>query len=212
MRVAHHFFDELMDSIVGDQTIVINHEKEVAFQPAEFIEHMGGTHTGEERAMLATEEVLDKMEMKGASNSVVFEDPVITATIIRLGGWPELCQEVRERGDKIHFWKNEFSKMYRAVAKQGIPKSLPSRLPGLDEKNNIRKGYQVDGIVRLPRGDEIPIDQFYGFTEKPTIPQIEEKKQPQLPETTKKLTAGEKNKIKAQADKFLESGLKEMPE
>ncbi|MBW1728794.1 MAG: hypothetical protein JRJ62_14755 [Deltaproteobacteria bacterium] len=134
--------------------------------PADFIEYINPQASLEERASVAVELVLDKMEFKGSWYSVSFEDKLIHATIERLGGWIKLCAEVRQMQSKeLPFWKRDFIRLYSALAKMPNLESPGSRLIGRCEADNIARGYlnPETMILTLPNSDPVKIG-FDGVT------------------------------------------------
>lgn len=128
--------------------------------PADFIEYVDPRASLEERAMVAVESVLDKMEFKGSWYSVKFDDPIIHATIERLGGWIRLCEEVSKlNSHELPFWKRDFCKMYSALAKLPQLRDVPVRLIGRCEADNIANGFLDPNtrILTLPAGDPVKI-------------------------------------------------------
>lgn len=131
--------------------------------PAEFIEYISPKKDLELLAHEAAEKVLDMNEFQGGLNSVAFDDPVIHATINRLGGWPKVADEINNavRTNRIGFWRNDFKKMYQATAKTPNLGRVPERLIGKIEADNIAEGY-LDGNVLHGKGGDVLIDMRTG--------------------------------------------------
>jgi len=104
---------------------------------ADFLEAMGyGAGSLEDRAETALATVLKAMSSIGAYESVAFEDPVITAVIERMGGWPKCCLT---EGGELTWWEKDFRKIYMSFFREGIKRT--GHLPGLTEIDNHANGY-----------------------------------------------------------------------
>jgi Domain of unknown function (DUF6475) len=91
---------------------------------ADVVRIVEGTAT--DRAQIAWGKALDAMQRVGAYQDVVFDDPVIHAAIVDLGGWVKLC-----RGDMsdLSYVQHRFCEAYRAYAgRDGF--EYPKRLNG----------------------------------------------------------------------------------
>lgn len=109
--------------------------------PGEF--RTGGVEE-QDRAMLAAEIVLRTMERVGGDadvNQMDFDnDPRIILAIERMGGWPQLCDQVREYEiDKIGIWKHQFATIYKAIGFTGI--GGDKTLLGRHSMENIARGF-----------------------------------------------------------------------
>lgn len=122
--------------------------------PADIVKQLQGTRT--DRALVAWGKAFDAMSRVGAYRSVQFDDPIITAVILDMGGWPALC---RTEDKELSFTQKRFCETYRAYASRGGIVD-PGRLVGLHEQHNAPRG--------LPAGDPVQI----GDRQKPKLPAL----------------------------------------
>lgn len=93
-------------------------------KPADVVRQLSGTAT--DKAMIAWGKVFDAAGRVGAYTDVVFDDPVIHATIEDLGGWPKFC---RTETAELSYLQHRFSESYRAyVGREAF--DYPRRLGG----------------------------------------------------------------------------------
>ena len=89
----------------------------------------------EDRAIVEVGKVLEAVRKHGAYSSVVFDDPITQAVIIRTyGGWPRLCFECNARN-----FRREFVRTWAAYCRLGVGKF--GHLPGIFEKSNRMNGF-----------------------------------------------------------------------
>ncbi len=93
--------------------------------------------TGEDRALAALLKVERAMEEHGGYATVVFDDPVIHATIQSLGGWLKAC---RQTDYDFTWWKKDFQERYRHFDQYGLPPEVPVRLVGIFDQSNLPLG------------------------------------------------------------------------
>ncbi len=91
----------------------------------------------EDRALAALLKVERAMEEHGGYATVVFDDPVIHATIQSLGGWLKAC---RQTDYDFTWWKKEFRERYRHFDQYGLPPEVPVRLVGIFDQANLPLG------------------------------------------------------------------------
>jgi hypothetical protein len=107
-------------------------------KPADLVRVLHGTH--EDRSLIAWGKTLDAMRSVGAYQSVAFDDPVIHAVVLDLGGWPKLC---RVTLDEMPFIQKRFCDAYGAYSKHranGAAVEFPGRLCGECEVSNNARG------------------------------------------------------------------------
>ena len=117
--------------------------------PAELRELAGETRP-DDRAAVAWTAVLKTISTVGGYRSVDFDDPLINATILSLGGWVALCEQtVREQDE---FTRARFLKTYAAFSRTGVNGELAGRLPGISERHNATHGHTWDSTVKVATG------------------------------------------------------------
>lgn len=125
--------------------------------PGEIRDALPGT--GESAAILALDKVERAAQRIGAYQSIIFDDPVIHATIDALGGWVHIASEIPE-----HEWtwfKKDFLKTYQAMAKnpgREAPKSLPGKFEMQNACENrespepVYFGTQPEAVKKIEAG------------------------------------------------------------
>lgn len=111
-------------------------------KPADIVRQLGGTST--DKAMVAWGKAHEAAASVGAYTDVVFDDPVIHATIQDLGGWVKFC---RTETEELSYLQHRFTESYRAYAN--------------------RQGY---GFPRILSGDRSPDEQYIKVGMKPPKP------------------------------------------
>lgn len=101
----------------------------------------------EERAGVAWLKFLSALRGKSPHLSVVFDDPVIHAVVVHMGGWVKLAQEVEEA--EVDHVRRTFETTYRLFLKAGLPATTPLRLCGIIEADRVRRGLPYDAPVQL---------------------------------------------------------------
>lgn len=94
-------------------------------KPADLVRQMQGTPT--DRAAKAWGMVIDAASKVGAYADVAFDDPIIHAVVMDLGGWPVLC---RTNTDELGYLRHRFTEGYRAYARRGDLQNWPRQLCG----------------------------------------------------------------------------------
>ena len=117
--------------------------------PAELRELAGETRL-DDRAALAWTAVLKAVAAVGGYRSVDFDDPLINATILSLGGWVALCEQTAREQDE--FTRARFLKTYAAFSRTGVNGELAGRLPGLSERHNATHGHARASVVKIATG------------------------------------------------------------
>lgn len=102
----------------------------------------------EDMAIIEVGKVLEAVRKHGAYSSVVFDDPVTQAVIVRTyGGWPRLCSECDAKG-----FRREFVRTWAAYCRHKV--ECFGHLPGIFENANRSNGFYEH--VPLPKliGDQ----------------------------------------------------------
>ena len=101
-------------------------------KPADLIRHIDGDPQGQ--ALQAWSKVEQAIGRVGPWQTVVFDDPVVMATIEDMGGWIELCKVTDK---ELPFRRNEFTKRYQGYQMRA-PDHYPNRCIGMAEAANAR--------------------------------------------------------------------------
>lgn len=129
------------------------------FMPSvyEFLQLCGqgaGSVGAEERALIAWTVVRKSVSAVGGYQTVVFDDPIATATVRALGGWNRVCET--PAGKDLDTWlRNDFVALYVANLAAGISAEAARPLPGLDAATRNANGYDLPEpktiVVGLPK-------------------------------------------------------------
>jgi hypothetical protein len=112
-----------------------------------------------DRAVVAWWRVKSAIATHGSYESVVFDDPLINATIRALGGWIEVCGT--ESGENFDVWLfRRFKEMYATLLACGVHADEAAPLPGICDVENSRESRGAPrlpvavptGLPRLPAG------------------------------------------------------------
>lgn len=118
-------------------------------KPADIIRYLEGD--SETHALQAWSKVESTIRRVGTYASVAFDDPIIHAVIIDMGGWSTLCTM---RIEEMPFRANEFMKRYRGHFRRH-PKQYPKYLTGIFEHTNRVNGYfDPESSIPVLIGDE----------------------------------------------------------
>lgn len=107
--------------------------------PAE-IRELAGVVKPLERTVLAFQAVRKAVQKHTSYESVVFDDPVVTATVRCLGGWIAVC-EIKsgvEFDDKL---AGRFERTYIRLCASGVSPDLCKPLFGSLDRENFGKGF-----------------------------------------------------------------------
>lgn len=100
-------------------------------KPAELIELIEGSPS--DKSLQAWQAALNSVSKVGVYNSPKFEDKIITAIILDMGGWEAYCN----MPTKENPWKEkEFRERYNFYLRHPIPQNTPEYLAGLSERAN----------------------------------------------------------------------------
>lgn len=93
----------------------------------------------DDQAMLALEKLENTISRIGGYDSVIFDDPVIHATIQAFGGWIALCD--LSKTDEWTWARKEWLNLYEAKLRAGYNADAPPVLIGRAQAHNEEKGY-----------------------------------------------------------------------
>lgn len=68
--------------------------------------------------------------------TLVFDDPIIHAVIVNLGGWNDELYDNWASIEKEVWLRKDFERLYKTYAKMGVPANTPERLVGRTERHN----------------------------------------------------------------------------
>jgi len=105
----------------------------------------GGT---EDAAFRALQKLDEAFRLVGAWESVAFDDPVTTAVVNDMGGWPEICARAAE--EWAQFGTKEFVRRYRSYKARGDVNAA-GYLPGYFERVNAASGMPVTPPIKIGR-------------------------------------------------------------
>ncbi len=119
-------------------------------RPADIVKIIEGA--GPDRAITAWNKVTSAMREVGDHRSICFDDPLIHAVVVDMGGWTMLC---RTPDEKLHFVGVDFQKRYQLRFAESGPSAVvgPRCLTGYIASVNRSQGYEVPEDVVL-YGDE----------------------------------------------------------
>jgi hypothetical protein len=99
-----------------------------------------GLLTIDNRAAVAWGSIKRSVAERGGYQTVVFDDPLITASIRELGGWVRVCD--CEPGEKFDTWlRKEFERTYTALMTAGTSAERTLPLAGLCDIANSATGH-----------------------------------------------------------------------
>lgn len=112
-------------------------------KPADVIRFLtGNTLT---QAMRAWQKVDQAVRHVGGYQTVVFDDPIIHAVIVDMGGWMGFGQTPE---DEWHFKARDFERRYQSY-KLKPPADYPRKLIGIFEAENGPRGFVSDGPMLI---------------------------------------------------------------
>lgn len=113
-------------------------------KPSDIITIIEGS--SEDRSIAAWYKADKAVRERGPYMSVLFDDPVIMATIEQMGGWIDFCQSPDEEDHK--FKGERFKKAYRANLRKADLEH-PEKLIGISESNSSMRGIKSTEPVAL---------------------------------------------------------------
>jgi hypothetical protein len=119
-------------------------------RPADIVKIIEGS--APDRSLAAWNKVTSAMREVGDHRSICFDDPLIHAVVVDMGGWTMLC---RTPDEKLHFVGTDFQKRYqqRFIDTGPTMVAAPRCLTGYIASVNRSQGYEVPEDVVL-YGDE----------------------------------------------------------
>lgn len=109
------------------------------------------TGTTQDSALIAWAKVEKALRRVGSGQSVVFDDAVIHAVLVDMGGWISLGA-VTEK--ELPFKAKEFENRYRGYKTQGGAKEYPQKLIGSYEAQNNRSGFKSERPILIGKEDK----------------------------------------------------------
>ena len=107
--------------------------------------------TADDRALIAWKAVRRAISTEGAYRTVIFDDPIATATVRGLGGWVRICDT--PSGESLDAWlQRDFLKLYAANCAAGVEAAETAALPGLDAASRRREGYDLTAPTMIAVG------------------------------------------------------------
>lgn len=132
------------------------------------LRQLAGVPSVQQRALLAWGAVQRASRQQGPSRSVKFDDATTNATIRYLGGWPFVCQQIREgNGD----WaRRNFQSTYALLFHPALPEEERGYLPGMkEERARHDYGYSLRRWTRERTGEN-GVDRIGSAVELATKP------------------------------------------
>ena len=117
-------------------------------KPADVVKFIHGT--SQDNAFGAWAKTERALRSVGAYSSVCFDDPLIHATVMQLGGWVKLCQTLEK---DLPFVANDFEKIYRGYISRKTCPEYPPYLVGISEAENSQKGLKSDNFISIGNPD-----------------------------------------------------------
>lgn len=113
-------------------------------KPADIVRIVAGT--SQDGAMVAWAKVDKAVRTVGSYASVVFDDALIMRVLQDMGGWIALGTK---SGDEWPFVANEFRTRYVGYRQRGEAPDYPSRLVGIAEADNVRRGLSRSEVTYI---------------------------------------------------------------
>ena len=137
--------------------------------PADFLELLNGG-LPEDLAEVEAGKVLEAVSEHGAYASVVFDNAITQAVIVRAyRGWPQLCAILGTEESELWFRRN-FVKVWLAYSRQNV--AIIGHLPGLTELENCRNGFLEALPAPVLIGDRKKAQCLLGEAESAPVSQI----------------------------------------
>lgn len=136
----------VIEKAVGD--IVSSHKYNTMPLPAHFIDAISPPSTIDLKVLDAIKTMETTMIIAGSYQSVVFIDPILTATIEQFGGWIELCRQTSAMSDRDYtFFLKEFERIYRSYNHRDMKTKI---LLGRTDRDNLALGYLDESNLSTP--------------------------------------------------------------
>lgn len=119
-------------------------------RPANLIEFIIGDP--QDRAAIAWARFTKALDYVGTYQSVNFNDPVLHAVVVGMGGWQEMWRLSRLDDNELGYKRAEFMKLYTAISKKPSLEA-PARLIGQSEAYNVARGhFGHDPVISIGEG------------------------------------------------------------
>lgn len=135
-------------------------------KPADVVRLLEGGR--EDAAALAWGKVMKALQGAWASESLVFDDPVIHAAIRDMGGWPLLAAITN---DEVPFRQREFETRYRAY--RGRDFDYPAVVAGTSDIHNARIGAALAPPKMIGDPEKCLLVKQRGTTKKAALPPMQ---------------------------------------
>lgn len=106
------------------------------------LRELAGVASSQDQALKAWGVFQEAVRKHGYHRSVLFEDPVITATVRNLGGWMRVCDLPEDEFSK--WLRKDFISTYEALSHGDVGLSGEGHLIGFFESQNRKNGYEHD--------------------------------------------------------------------
>lgn len=97
-----------------------------------------GKVDSESRSLVAYQAAAKAVRTAGAFRSIEFDDPLIHATIMAMGGWERFCDW---SPSELQWRQRDFERYYRAFSMAGVSGDECARIPGICERENNAEGF-----------------------------------------------------------------------
>jgi hypothetical protein len=130
-------------------------EKKFMPVPSE-VRELAGDIPPADRAIKAWAIVMQQIGRYDYYNTMLFDDPIINATIRNLWrNWIVFCDALEKEGDK--WMRKDFERVYISLMRSGVGQDGTTPLLGWTENNNRKLGYEIKppvlvncGLPKLP--------------------------------------------------------------
>lgn len=104
--------------------------------------------TAADRSVVAWAAIKASVATHGGYATVEFDDPLVTAAVRSLGGWPRICDT--EAGESFDVWlRKDFERTYAALMATGITGEQAAPLAGLCDISNSATGHDSRLAARM---------------------------------------------------------------
>ena len=153
LRYWHEMLDDIDADTVRRAIVTTLRDYQYAgFPPVGIVRKNCGATSGslthQDRATIAWAAVKAAVATHGGYATVAFDDPITTAAIRSLGGWPRICDT--EAGEAFDVWlKKDFERTFAALMNAGVAAEQTKPLAGLCDISNGATGHEERVPVRL---------------------------------------------------------------
>ena len=163
-------------------------------KPADITRHIIGS--AENMALRAWSKVNSSIRSVGGYDSVAFDDPVIHAVILDIGGWIQLCHANIKQ---LTFLAIEFQKRYRGYLENPVP-HYPPYLMGMIERDSQLQGLTLVTLVKISNDHNAIVTKHANHPHHPSA-QLEKQPlhSPLLPQQVSQISEAEAKKLPRQS-------------